>query len=228
MGAMTFRQGYVGSGPGEFTPDGCAVDLYSRLPARDEPDIIAAAVPPPATLLELGCGAGRVTRRLLDLGYAVTAVDESAEMLARITGARTVRSPIEELDLGEDFDVVLLGSFLVHAPPPVGPALLAACRRHVAPDGVVLIQREGEDWHRQLPRESPLGDGLARALSSADQGDGTHLIRFEYVFPDATWTQEFRSRPLTTEQFEAELSHAGLRLDRYLTGDGIWSASVPR
>ncbi|GLY07539.1 class I SAM-dependent methyltransferase [Actinoplanes sp. NBRC 101535] len=222
-----FRKGYTGSGPGDFTPDGCAVDLYSRLPARGEPEIIAAAAPPPATLLELGCGAGRVTHPLLSLGYAVTAVDESPEMLDRIRGARTIRSSIEELDLGETFDVVLLGSFLIHAPHPVGDALLATCRRHAAPGGVVLIQHEGPDWHKNVPRESPLGDGVARALSSTDQGDGTRLIRFEYAFPDATWTQEFRSRPLSAAQFEETLNRAGLRLDRRLTEDDTWAAAVP-
>ena len=96
---MVTRPGYAGSGPGDITPDGCAVDLYLRLPVAGEPEIIAAAVPPPATLLELGCGVGRVSRPLCDLGYEVTAVDESAEMLRHVTGARPVLSPIERLDL---------------------------------------------------------------------------------------------------------------------------------
>ncbi|MBG0566256.1 class I SAM-dependent methyltransferase [Actinoplanes aureus] len=218
------KNGYDGTGPGAFTPDGCAVDLYTRLPVRDEPQIIASAAPPPATLLELGAGAGRVTRALTAMGYAVTAVDESPEMLAHVTGARTVCSSIEDLRLPDRYDVVLLSSFLVHAPDPaVRAALLDTCRRHVTPGGVVLIQREGVDWHERVPRESPAGDGIARALASDDLGDGTRSIRFEYEFPDATWTQVFRSRPLTPEQFEAALSEAGLVLDRYLTSDGIWT-----
>lgn len=35
-------------------------------------------------------------------------------MLEHVRGARTVLSPIEDLDLGETFDAVLLASFLVH------------------------------------------------------------------------------------------------------------------
>ena len=35
------RSGYGGTGPGVITPDGCAVELYSRLPPGDEPDIVA-------------------------------------------------------------------------------------------------------------------------------------------------------------------------------------------
>src|SRR5690242_6925927 len=75
------RQGYEGTGPGAITPDGCAVEFYSRLPVKDEPDIISAAVPPGAHLLELGSGVGRVTHALVERGFTVTAVDESAEML---------------------------------------------------------------------------------------------------------------------------------------------------
>jgi hypothetical protein len=42
-----------------------------------------------------------MTHPLIERGFAVTAVDESAEMLERVRGARTICSPIEELDLGE-------------------------------------------------------------------------------------------------------------------------------
>ncbi len=39
------REGHRGTGPGAITPDGCAVELYARLPVGAEPDIVAAAVP---------------------------------------------------------------------------------------------------------------------------------------------------------------------------------------
>lgn len=113
--SLEMREGYGGTGPGAITPDGCAVDLYARLPVGDEPDIIAAAVPAGATLLELGSGVGRMTHPLIERGFTVTAVDESAEMLERVRGARTICSPVEALDAGGTFDVVLLASFLVHA-----------------------------------------------------------------------------------------------------------------
>lgn len=114
MGLKT-RAGHQGTGPGAITPDGCAVELYARLPVGAEPDIVAAAVPAGAHILELGCGVGRVTRPLLERGFTVTAVDESQEMLDRVRGTRTICGPIEELDLGETFDVVMLASFLVHS-----------------------------------------------------------------------------------------------------------------
>ncbi|AWT42500.1 MULTISPECIES: class I SAM-dependent methyltransferase [Streptomyces] len=223
------RAGHQGTGPGAITPDGCAVELYSRLPAGPEPDIIEAAVPAGASMLELGSGVGRMTHPLLERGFTVTAVDESPEMLARVRGARTICSPIEDLDLGERFDVVLLASFLVHAADlDVRRGLLRTCVRHVAEDGCVLIQREGEDYHSRVPRERRDPHGFTvRILSSEPVDEGVRSVHAEYVFPDATWTQTFRARPLTKEQFEEALAEAGLRADRYLTEDRIWVRAVP-
>ncbi|MER5910284.1 class I SAM-dependent methyltransferase [Streptomyces sp. NPDC001982] len=218
------REGYEGTGPGAITPDGCAVELYSRLPVRDEPEVIAAAVPAGAHILELGSGVGRVTHPLLERGFRVTAVDESAEMLERVRGARTICSPIEDLDLGETFDVVMLASFLVHAGDvEVRRGLLRTCARHVADGGCVLIQREGEDYHTNLPRERVDPSGFTLRMVSAEPvGDGVNSVRAEYVFPDAVWTQTFLARPLTKEEFEEALAEAGLEVDEYLTPDRVW------
>ncbi|MER7107673.1 class I SAM-dependent methyltransferase [Streptomyces sp. NPDC000229] len=228
------REGYRGTGPGAITPDGCAVDLYSRLVAGAEPGIVAGAVPAGATLLELGSGVGRLTRPLVERGLKVTAVDESAEMLERVRervpGIRTVQSPIEALDLEERFDVVLLASFLVHTGDRrVRDGMLAACRRHVEDDGCVLIQREGVDWHTQVPRERVDPAGCTVRIASAEPvGDGVNSVVAEYVFPDARWTQTFLSRPLTKEDFEGCLDAAGLVVDTYLTEDGTWVRARPK
>ncbi|MBQ0849813.1 class I SAM-dependent methyltransferase [Streptomyces sp. BH-SS-21] len=223
------REGYEGTGPGAITPDGCAVELYARLSVGDEPDIIASAVPAGAHILELGSGVGRMTHPLLERGFTVTAVDESAEMLERVRGARTIRGAIETLDLGEKFDVVMLASFLVHAGDvEVRRGMLDACRSHVTDGGCVLIQREGENYHTDLPRERLDPSGFTiRMLSAEPVGDGVNSVRAEYVFPDAVWTQTFLARPLGKEEFEAALAEAGLRVDRYLTEDRVWVRAVP-
>ncbi|MEV5980268.1 methyltransferase domain-containing protein [Streptomyces sp. NPDC052114] len=228
------RAGYEGTGPGAITPDGCAVDLYTRLSVGDEPDVVAGAVPAGAHILELGSGAGRVTRPLLERGFRVTAVDESAEMLEKVAaldgGVRAVRSPIEKLDLDEKFPVVMLASFLVHnGDPAVRRGMLRACRSHVTDDGCVLIQREGADYHTDLPRERvDPGGYTVRIVSAEPVGDGVNQVRAEYVFPDAVWTQTFLARPLTPEQFEDALAEADLKVDTYLTEDGVWVRAVPR
>ncbi|MFF2010475.1 class I SAM-dependent methyltransferase [Streptomyces sp. NPDC058195] len=230
MSGQRVREGYSGTGPGAITPDGCAVELYRRLPVGDEPDVIAAAVPAGASILELGCGVGRVTHPLIERGFEVTAVDESAQMLEHVRGARTVRGAIESLDLGEErFDVVLLASFLVHAGDHrVRDGLLHTCRKHVGDGGAVLIQREGADYHQNLPRERTYPQGhTVRIVSAEPVGDGVDSVLAEYIFDDARWTQTFRSRELSKEWFEGYLEAAGLAVDRYLTDDGIWVRAVP-
>lgn len=223
------REGYEGTGPGAITPDGCAVEFYSRLAVGNEPDIIEAAVPAGARILELGCGVGRVTHPLVARGFTVTAVDESAEMLERVRGARTIRGAIEGLDLGEKFDVVMLASFLVHTGDlEVRRGMLRTCAAHVAADGCVLVQREGADYHTKVPRERVDPHGYTVRIVSAEPiGDGVNSVRAEYEFPDATWTQTFLARPLTAEQFEEALAEAGLEVAEYLTEDRTWVRAVP-
>lgn len=225
---VEMREGYQGTGPGAITPDGCAVELYTRLPVGAEPDIIAGAVPAGAHILELGSGVGRMTHALLQRGFTVTAVDESAEMLAHVRGARTICGAIEKLDLDEKFDVVMLASFLVHAGDiEVRRGLLRTCARHVAEGGCVLIQREGEDYHTDIPRERVDPSGFTvRIASDEPVGDGVRSVRAEYAFPDAVWTQTFLSRPLTQEQFQQALAEAGLEVDACLTPDGTWVRAV--
>ncbi|MFE9885124.1 class I SAM-dependent methyltransferase [Streptomyces scopuliridis] len=222
------RQGHVGTGRGSITPDGCAVELYERLPAGDEPDIVQGAVRAGADILELGSGVGRITHPLVRRGFSVTAVDESHEMLARVSGARTVCSAIESLRLDTRFDVVLLGSFLVHAAAPgLRHGLLETCRLHVKDDGCVLIQREGPGRHEDLPHERAVSDGLIRVVSSEPVRPGVRSVHVEYVFPDACWTQTFLSCPLSDDDFERALAQAGLVIDAYLTEDRTWVRALP-
>lgn len=218
------REGYHGTGPGPLTPDGCAVAHWLRLPAGEEPGIVAAAVPVGTALLELGCGVGRMTHPLLARGFPVTAVDESPQMLEHVRGARTVCSPIETLDLGgERFGAVLLASFLIHnGDPAVRAGMLHACRRHVEDDGCVLIQRHGEEPFRQVPRETRHGDGLVRVLSAEPAGPDVLSVRTEYIYPDARWTHTFLSHRFTAEGFARALAAAGLAPAEALTEDGTW------
>jgi SAM-dependent methyltransferase len=119
----------------EVTADGSPVDVYLLLPPNGEAEIVHAAVPPDASILELGSGAGRVTHPLLELGHQVVAVDDSAAMLAHVR-AETVCARIGDLRLGRTFDAVLLSSHLVNTEHAADRgAMLAAARRHLAPAG---------------------------------------------------------------------------------------------
>jgi SAM-dependent methyltransferase len=218
-----------GTGPGTITPDGCAVELYTRLPAGREPAIVHEAAGPGASILELGSGAGRVTHPLVALGHPVVAVDESAEMLAHVRGAETVCAPIEELSLGRSFDAVLLASHLINAADePARGAFLAVCRRHVADDGCVIIQQLGHEWFSTATESERTRDGITFRLRDVSRPAPDLLTAtMEYVIGDRRWTQTFTSRDLDQAQLTDVLGAAGLRLDRYLTGDGTWFRAVP-
>ena len=116
---------HAGTGPGPITNDGCAVEFYARLPTMGEPEIVHAAVPPGASILELGCGTGRILRPVAALGHPVTGADDSLDMLARSPDLPTECSPIQTLRLDRGFDVVLLASTMINADPVTRQGFLA-------------------------------------------------------------------------------------------------------
>lgn len=225
-----------GSGPGAITPDGCAVDLYAMVPARDEPAIIDAAVPPDASILELGCGAGRVTHPLIALGHTVVGVDESPDMLAHVRGARTVLARIDGLDLGEQFDAVVLASHLVNVPDDdLLAAFLATCARHVRDTGCIVIQRHPVSWFDTVApsrRVVPAGGGVNEITFVLDgisrPAPDLLAATAEYVVGDRRWTQTFVARQLDDARLSTALGAVSLRLDKaYLTDDGGWLRARP-
>ncbi len=226
----------AGSGPGAITPDGCAVDLYALVPARDEPAIIDAVATPNASILELGCGAGRVTHPLIALGHSVVAVDESPEMLAHVRDARAVLASIEDLDLSERFDVVVLASHLVNVPnDELLAAFLATCARHVRETGCVVIQRHPVSWFDTVApsrRSVPASDGaeeMTFVLDGISRPTPEHVAATaEYLVGDRRWTQTFVARRLDDACLRTALAAVGLRLDDgYLTDDGGWVRAWP-
>jgi SAM-dependent methyltransferase len=223
-----------GTGPGVITPDGCAVELYARLPAGREPGVVHAAAGDGATILELGCGAGRVTHPLIGLGHAVTAVDESPEMLARVRGAETVCARIEDLDLGDRrFGAVLLCSHLLNVPfDSLVRAWLATCRRHVAPDGCVLIEHHPPAWCDTVADTEVTRDGMTSRLRDVTRPEpGLVSATVEYAVPDTDggllWTQAFVSRRLDEEMLRRLLGSADLAFGGYLTEDHAWLRAIP-
>lgn len=229
MGFMTQVARPHGSGPGVITPDGCAVDLYAQLPDFGEPAIVHAAAGPGASILELGCGTGRITHPLVALGHEVVAVDESPEMLAHVRDAQTVCARIEGLALGRRFDAVLLASHLINvADEPIRNALLAACREHVADDGCVIVQQHAPEWFAEVDEAERAGGGMISRLRDVSR-PAPNLVSAtaEYVVGDRRWTQTFTAMRLDASELDAALAAAGLRLDRYLTDDRSWFRAVP-
>jgi len=229
MGFMTQVARPHGSGPGVITPDGCAVDLYAQLPDFGEPAIVHAAAGPGASILELGCGTGRITHPLVALGHEVVAIDESPEMLAHVRDAETVCAPIEGLALGRRFDAVLLASHLINvADEPIRNALLAACREHVAAGGCVIVQQHPPEWFAEADDAERASGGMISWLRDVSRPTPNLVsATVEYIVGDQRWTQTFTAMRLDSSELDAALATAGLRLDGYLTEDRSWFRAVP-
>jgi SAM-dependent methyltransferase len=218
-----------GAGPGAITADGCAVDLYALLEPRGEAELIHAAVPAGASVLELGCGTGRITRGLLLLGHPVTGVDFSAEMLAHMPGgARTVLSEIASLRLDERFDAVTLTSNMVNGEEPQTLGFLHTARFHLAPGGVVVIERlhprRGTVAALQAvaePRTRGVLTVSLHGISSPVDGAVTVTIRCEHA-DGRVWTQRSTMRAWSDQELQSMLSRSGLRLVRPLDDGEGW------
>jgi SAM-dependent methyltransferase len=120
-------------------------------------------------VLELGCGAGRFTRRLVAGGARVVAVDLSDEMLARVPEERVrrVQGDAATVDVGRVFERVLSAGMLEFVPDPA--AVLANAARHAEPGArlVLLVPRTGllgtayRLWHRAHGVDVRLFDRIA-------------------------------------------------------------------
>lgn len=206
--------------------DGSPVALYARLAPLGEPEVIHAAVPAGAEILELGAGAGRITHPLLALGHRVVAVDQSPEMLDHIEGAETVAADIETLALGRRFPVVVLASNFVNDPEAARRrAFLACCSRHVLPTGRVLIQGFPADWSPSS--EWSEHDGVRMRLRSFEQEGAVVTGEMEYVFDGQRHVHAFASRLLTTEELDEDLASVGLVRERFLDERRAWIDARP-
>ncbi len=118
----------------------------------------------PETILDLPCGFGRVTRAIR-ARYPASAIMVSdldrpgVDFSAGQFGARPVYSvrDFRELELGERFDVIWVGSLVTHLPPLQTKHLLRALGRHLAPAGRCLVTIQGPSI---IPRLRITGYGL--------------------------------------------------------------------
>ena len=215
------------TGPGPITPDGSPVQLYALTSAKDEPAIVHRAIPEGATVLELGCGAGRVTRELVSLGHPVLAVDESPEMLHHVR-TDSLCAKIEELRLDRRFDAVLLGSFLLNSVDEgLRRRFLDTCRTHVRPDGQVLIQRSvpgqlSTGWRIRH------GDLTVTVTDVRRVRDNLVVATIEYRLNGQVWTQTTPDHELDEAQLAFCLREADLEVDAFLTEDRSWIRARPR
>jgi 2-polyprenyl-3-methyl-5-hydroxy-6-metoxy-1,4-benzoquinol methylase len=144
----------------EWTAERSLFDVEAELIARYFP-------PPPARILDLGCGGGRTTASLEELGYHVEAIDLSSDLVAEAR-KRVQRSRVQVMDARSlefeagSFDAVLFsfnGMDCVH-PARERQRVLHEIQRVLRPEGILYYSGHNAigAW---FPRP---GDSAARFL----------------------------------------------------------------
>jgi SAM-dependent methyltransferase len=119
--------------------------------------LLASLDPPGRSVLDAGCGTGRVARELARRGCDVVGVDSDASMLdvgrAEAPELRWLLADLLHLDLHKQFDVVLAaGNVVVFLAPGTEAQVVQQMAAQVRPGGLLvsgwrtdLLSREGYD-----------------------------------------------------------------------------------
>ncbi len=135
------RPGKHGDWDGERYQERFDALAASGVDVHGEADFVSTL--DPHSVLDAGCGSGRVARELSKRGVDVVGVDVEPSMIAEAQR----RSPdlvwhvadLASLDLGRTFDVVVMaGNVLLFTAPGTNDEVIAACAQHVAPGGALV------------------------------------------------------------------------------------------
>ncbi len=142
----------------------------------------------PASVLDAGCGTGRVAIELARHGIEVVGADVDASMLEvarrRQPGIEWVEADLAALDLGRRFDVVVMaGNVLLFTTPGTEAAVVGACARHLAVTGTLVA---GFQLDRELGIDAYDAHAAAAGLELVDRwstwskdpfpGDGGYAV----------------------------------------------------
>lgn len=206
-------------------PDGSPVEAFAMLPPGPAPDLIAERLPEASSVLELGCGAGRLLTALARRGHRCTGVDQSPDMLERVpAGIDTVLGDIETIDLDFSFDAVILASFLVNTPDvSLRRAYLDCARAHA--HGEVFVQRLDPELVPEAVDAVSEEDGVVYEMRDVEHA-GTLFqatMRFTFRSTNQTYEHRYRGEVLDDIAFETTVRSVGLEVVDYLDGQRTWA-----
>lgn len=196
----------------DVAPDGSPIPVYAELPAVPEFAPVLEFTTPPASMLDLGCGVGRLSNELALRGFDVTGVDESQGMLDQLRPeVHAVRADIKGLALDRRFDYVVLASHLVNvADDETRLGFLRAAADHVEDSGAVLVQH-WEPWPARPTDVDASAGGVGISFKVLALNDRTLHGRVVYSLGRRRWEQTFRARLFDEAGLDAELANVGLR-----------------
>jgi SAM-dependent methyltransferase len=130
---------------------------FKREVARDDPRLLGIVDNlwplPGRHILDLGCGKGRFSRALSELGAQVIGLDISAAMLAEATDLDRVRASARRLPFGPaSFDGVVAVEVFEHLAPRAVDQVCDQVRRVLRPGGTfVIVDKNLCSWNAQRP-----------------------------------------------------------------------------
>ena len=146
-----------------------AVDYYSgyRTLQTNEEIAITIHMMPPGKVLDVGCGAGRISRILAEMGFTVTGIDISPPMIEeakRIGGDVEYQiGDVTNLKFGDEtFDYVIFGFNGLDVLYPYGSRIraLLEIKRVLKKDGMAIFSSHSLKWAKTHPeRMSHQGQG---------------------------------------------------------------------
>jgi SAM-dependent methyltransferase len=179
-----------------------------------------------SSVIELGCGVGRITRELLARGYRVTAVDNSPEMLLHVPSQATkICADIEALVLETTFDAVILASCLVNVTDSVlRAARLAKCRDLLKPGGQLILERYDPGWLADV-QIGPLGNfgDIEMHLDDIHRNGADVDICLRYRRREEEWLHYFSAAVLDDDEICSCLLSAGFAPPSWI--DRRWASA---
>jgi len=155
-----------------------------------------AQLPPGASILELGCGAGGDTAEMLARGFEVRATDGSPEMavVASKHLGRTVETLLfHDLDEVDAYDAVWANACLLHVPRTELADVLARIWRALKAEGVFYASyKEGDgDGRDTLDRyyNYPSQDWLRATYADAGRWNSLSVETGEVIGFDNQWAK---------------------------------------
>jgi SAM-dependent methyltransferase len=190
----------------------------TKLPYLTE---LTRLIPPPARLLDYGCGIGSDGLMLLEAGYQVEFADfdnPSTEYLRWRLARRGADAPIHDLDAGvpEGFDAAYAFDVIEHVDDPF--AFLREMERRARLVMVNLLEPKPEEEEQEIHHELPIDEIVRRAGSLGLRSYRIHHGSSHLIAYSATDSQS----PMATLRGRALVlgARARRRVGRLLSREG--------
>ncbi len=203
-----------------FAPDPGFADLYASLPDATDlwpwKDLALEARPP---VLYLGVGTGRLAVPLHAAGIELIGVDSHAGMLerlkARLPDAELVQSRIETMNLGRQFELIIVPSNIL-----CFVERLRAAADHLAANGSLAFELTNPYW---------LQAGASPGVRVEAFDSNGARFQVDYLLPDGrTITQQAEIPLVWPDQVDSWLAvGAGLKLRRMFGRPGAELETAP-